>query len=333
MFQATDATPTAVRISEIAKLPAGEKHIAPRMAGASCIRSLKAKRSTTARPPVPRHRWPAAILPALEIGGRPESCVRQGPMSLDEERTQMVERHLAARGISDPQILDAFRTVRREDFISEELAEFAYRDVPLPIGDAQTISQPYIVAITIDALGLKGGERVLEIGTGSGYAAAVLSRMAKEVFTVERHRVARRPRRAERLARLGYRNVEVLLATALWVGPSTPPMTPSRSRRVAPRSLAPCSSSSRPGAGLVIPVGPDESSQTLVRVTGGRSETEFREEPLADVRFVPLIGEQGWPETEQVLRRARSGPTGAGQSPSSIREAAEPIDDIDTDVP
>ncbi len=140
-------------------------------------------------------------------------------MSLDEERDQMVERHLAARGISDPRILDAFRTVRREDFVPEELAEFAYRDVPLPIGDEQTISQPYIVAVTLDALGLKGGERVLEIGTGSGYAAAILSRVAKEVFSVERRESLATEARG-RLTRLGFRNVEVLHGdgTLGWAG-------------------------------------------------------------------------------------------------------------------
>ena len=248
-------------------------------------------------------------------------------MSLDEERALMVERHLAARGISDPRILDAFRTVRREDFIAEELAEFAYRDVPLPIGDEQTISQPYIVAVTLDALGLKGGERVLEIGTGSGYAAAVLSRIAKEVFTVERREALATEARG-RLARLGYRNVEVLHGdgTLGWAEHA-----PYDAIAVAaggpdvPRALL---AQLAPGGRVVIPVGPDESSQTLVRVTREGPE-EFRQEPIADVRFVPLIGEQGWPEAAQILRGSVT-PTRGHTIAKLIRETAEPIDDIDS---
>ena len=107
-------------------------------------------------------------------------------MDLTEARSRMVELQLARRGISDPRVLDAFRDVPREAFLPPNLAEFAYEDSPLPIGEGQTISQPYIVAVTVEALGLRGHERVLEIGTGSGYAAAILGRLAKEVFTVER---------------------------------------------------------------------------------------------------------------------------------------------------
>src|SRR4051812_3328192 len=100
---------------------------------------------------------------------------------LEPTRLRMVEAHLAQRGITTPRTLDAFRSVPRECFVPDELAEFAYEDAPLPIGEGQTISQPFIVATTVEALELHGGERVLEIGTGSGYAAAVLSRMAKDV--------------------------------------------------------------------------------------------------------------------------------------------------------
>jgi len=105
---------------------------------------------------------------------------------LQHRRMQMVETHLAARGISDPLVLQAFRDVPREAYVPKRLVEFAYADAPLPIGDEQTISQPYIVAVTVEALELRGGERVLEVGTGSGYAAAILSRIARDVYTVER---------------------------------------------------------------------------------------------------------------------------------------------------
>src|SRR5688572_18370905 len=130
-------------------------------------------------------------------------------MAFEEARAQMVEGHLVGRGISDPRVLEAFRSVPREAFVPPELAESAYRDMPLPIGENQTISQPYIVALTTEALRLRGNERVLDIGTGSGYAAAVLGRVAREVFTVERRETLVAEAR-ERLERLGYHNVHVL---------------------------------------------------------------------------------------------------------------------------
>src|SRR5688572_29618466 len=127
---------------------------------------------------------------------------------LDLLREAMVARQLRARGITSPLVLDAMRKVRREGYVPSYLGEFAYEDSPLPIEEEQTISQPYIVGFMIAALKLKGGERVLEIGTGSGYAAAVLSEVAGEVYTIERH--ARLARTAEeRLKRDGYRNVHV----------------------------------------------------------------------------------------------------------------------------
>jgi protein-L-isoaspartate(D-aspartate) O-methyltransferase len=128
----------------------------------------------------------------------------------DVQRPQatMIDAHLARRGITDPKVLDAFRSVLREDFVSQELSEFAYEDTPLPIGEGQTISQPYIVALTLQELGLRGGERVLEVGTGSGYAAAVLSRIASEVFTIERVPSLAESAK-ERLERLGFAHVHV----------------------------------------------------------------------------------------------------------------------------
>src|SRR5688572_8667620 len=120
-------------------------------------------------------------------------------------REQMTARQVAARGVRDPAVLAAMRRVPREAFLPPELEEFAYEDSPLPIAEAQTISQPYIVAYMAEALALRGGERVLEIGTGSGYAAAVLAEIAGSVYTIERHRsLADRAR--ELLAELGYEN-------------------------------------------------------------------------------------------------------------------------------
>ena len=124
------------------------------------------------------------------------------------ERERMVDRQIAARGVQDERVLQAMRDVPREAFVPEELVEFAYADAPLPIGEGQTISQPYIVALTAALAEVEPDDRVLDIGTGSGYAAAVLSRVAAQVFTIERHPDLAATAR-ERLARLGYDNVEV----------------------------------------------------------------------------------------------------------------------------
>jgi protein-L-isoaspartate(D-aspartate) O-methyltransferase len=129
---------------------------------------------------------------------------------LAAERERMVERQIAARGVSNAHVLAAMRQVPREAFVSPGFEEFAYEDSPLPIAEGQTISQPYIVALMIEAAEVKPGERVLEIGAGSGYAAAVLGRIAAQVYTIERHRALARNAK-DRLDRLGYRNVEVRL--------------------------------------------------------------------------------------------------------------------------
>src|SRR5882757_8045073 len=125
-------------------------------------------------------------------------------------RNHMVDVHVARRGVRDQRVLDAMRSVPREAFVEPGFEEFAYEDSPLPIAEGQTISQPYIVALMIEAAEVKPGERVLEIGAGSGYAAAVLGRIAAQVHTIERHRALARNAK-DRLDRLGYRNVEVRL--------------------------------------------------------------------------------------------------------------------------
>lgn len=215
-------------------------------------------------------------------------------MSLTEARSQMVNLQLAGRGISDERLLEAFRTVPREAFVRADLVEFAYRDSPLPIGEEQTISQPYIVAVTIEALGLKGHERVLEIGTGSGYAAAVLSRLVKDVFTVERSESLAINAR-ERLAQLAYSNVYVLQGDGTLGWSEHAPYDAIAVAAGGPQVPQALLAQLAPGGRMIIPVGPDQSSQTLMRVTRV-GPGDFREEPLTQVRFVPLIGEQGWPE-------------------------------------
>ena len=211
----------------------------------------------------------------------------------------MVDLQLARRGISDERVLAAFRAVPRESFVPGELAEFAYRDAPLPIGEDQTISQPYIVALTTQALRLRGDERVLEIGTGSGYGAAILSRIARKVFTVER-REALATEARKRLERLGYRNVEVLHGDGTLGWREHAPFDAIAVTAGAPQVPNALLEQLAPGGRLVIPVGPDETSQVLTRVIRVGSD-DLREEALAGVRFVPLIGEQGWPEEEPTV--------------------------------
>jgi protein-L-isoaspartate(D-aspartate) O-methyltransferase len=207
-------------------------------------------------------------------------------MTSHDARARMVDVHLAGRGISDRRVLAAFRAVPREAFIPRELAARAYDDAPLPIGEEQTISQPYIVALTIEALRLRGHEGVLEIGTGSGYAAAVLSRIVKQVFTVERIESLATAAR-DRLVRLGYHNVEVRHGDGARGWPEHAPyeaIAVAAASRQVPDALL---DELAPGGRLVIPLGPDETSQVLTRVT--RVGDDFRATPLVAVRFVPLI--------------------------------------------
>jgi len=247
-------------------------------------------------------------------------------MELAGARAEMVEQQLAGRGISDIRVLDAFRGVPREAFVPAELAEFAYQDAPLPIGEGQTISQPYIVALTIDALRLRGDERVLEIGTGCGYAAAVLSRLVAEVFTVERREPLATDAR-ERLARLGFHNVKVLHGDGTLGWPEHAPYDAIAVAAGGPEVPKALLAQLAPGGRLVIPVGP-EDMQVLTRVTREGAE-KFREESLTEVRFVPLIGEQGWPEEEPILRAPGKSSRNATVA-TLIRETAEPITDLES---
>ena len=211
---------------------------------------------------------------------------------LREVKERMVSEHLVARGIHDKAVLRAMREVPREAFLPPALAGLAYEDGPLPIESGQTISQPYIVAFMIEALELQGTEQVLEIGTGSGYAAAVLSRCAAGVFTVERIAGLAESARS-RLQELGFSNVTVQLGDGTLGWPEHAPYDAIVVTAGAPDLPAPLLSQLAVGGRLVIPVGPTQHLQTLVRVRR-EGEHEFRREELCPVRFVPLIGEQGW---------------------------------------
>jgi len=205
----------------------------------------------------------------------------------------MVSEQLLRRDIIDPPVLAAFGMVEREQFVPSELGPQAYDDAPLPIGSGQTISQPYVVAVTVQALQLRGHERVLEIGTGSGYAAAILGSLAREVETVERIEelaVAA----ADRLARLGFTNVHVHCGDGSLGWPPGAPYEAIAVAAGAPRPPRSLLDQLAIGGRLVLPHG-DADHQRLVRITK-RSPERLDEEDLGEVRFVPLLGAEGWPE-------------------------------------
>lgn len=213
-------------------------------------------------------------------------------MDFSSLRKQMVERHIAARGVRDELVLDAMRKVPRELFLPDNLREFAYEDAPLPIAGEQTISQPYIVAFMAEALMLSGGEKVLEIGAGSGYAAAVLSEITADVYTVERLGPLTE-HAATLLAELGYDNVHVLHGDGTKGWPEHAPYDAIVVAAGGPQVPDALKRQLKIGGRLVIPIGVDQRSQELVRVIRV-SKDEYRSEDIADVRFVPLIGEEGW---------------------------------------
>lgn len=205
-------------------------------------------------------------------------------------RHEMVNRQIAARGVCSEKVLDAMRTVPREAFVPAGLREFAYDDTPLPIGEGQTISQPYIVAFMIEALDLHGGEKVLEVGAGSGYAAAVLGQIAKTVDAIERIEVLAKSA-GKTIARLGYENIAVHHADGTGGWPERAPydaIVVAAGGRSIP---GPLKQQLGIGGRLVIPIGSDSQFQDLLRITRV-DERRFEVESLAAVRFVPLISDQ-----------------------------------------
>lgn len=211
---------------------------------------------------------------------------------LRTERAEMVERQLRGRGITEPEILNAFLEVPREAFVSPDYAHLAYGDHPLPIEAGQTISQPYIVALMIQAAGIKPGDKVLEVGSGSGYAAAIIGRISAQVVGIERQHdlveVARK-----RLERLGYGNVTIIEGDGTKGCAGEAPFN---------AILAAASGSHVPqawidqleeGGCIVTPIGQPGWVQQLVKVTKGPGGKLVREN-LGAVRFVPLVGEEGW---------------------------------------
>jgi protein-L-isoaspartate(D-aspartate) O-methyltransferase len=257
---------------------------------------------------------------------------------LARKRRRMVETQIAARGVRNTRVLEAMGMVPREAFVPEDLAEFAYEDGPLPIGAGQTISQPYIIGLMAELADPGPADKVLDVGTGSGYAAAVMSRMAARVYTIERN-----PELAEsaarRLEQLGYDNVEVRCGDgtlgwseaapfdAIVVGAGGPEV---------PRALR---EQLEIGGRLVIPVASDGAGQKLLLVRRTAAET-FEEEDCGAVAFVPLVGEQGWPDGGRELPTDRPEAPRAGARPMRhvglgnrapaglIATAAEPLPDL-----
>lgn len=263
---------------------------------------------------------------------KPKEAGAGAPKPFDLQRKEMVAHNIAARGVRDELVLEAMRKVPREQFLPEKMREFAYEDSPLPIAGSQTISQPYIVAFMVEALALKGGEKVLEIGAGSGYAAAVLSEIAANVYTVERlGQLAEQA--AARLADLGYDNVHVLHGDGTRGWPEHAPYDAIVVAAGGPQIPEALKQQLRIGGRLVIPVGTDQNAQELVRITRVARD-EYRSEDIADVRFVPLIGEQGWEAAQGTGRAAgrrtlRPVPFGEEALVRELADAAESFPSIE----
>ncbi|MEQ8232670.1 MAG: protein-L-isoaspartate(D-aspartate) O-methyltransferase [Gammaproteobacteria bacterium] len=209
-----------------------------------------------------------------------------------DAREHMVERQLAARGIRDRRVLEAMRTVPREAFVPGAQAGFAYDDAPLPIGEGQTISQPYVVAYMLEALGLVDEERVLDIGTGSGYNAALLAEMGCTVVSIERL-TALADQARERLRTLGYDDVQVVIGDGSAGWPEGAPWEAVVAAAGAPRVPARLREQLAVGGRLLLPVGAQRDVQALERITRKSAEV-YVTERLLDVRFVPLLGADGW---------------------------------------
>jgi protein-L-isoaspartate(D-aspartate) O-methyltransferase len=209
------------------------------------------------------------------------------------ERKRMVDDQLIWRGIHDQRVLDAMRSVPRHRFVPDEYRDMAYQDCPLPIGSGQTISQPYIVALMSERLSLKGDEKVLEIGTGSGYQAAILSKLASVVHTVER--VAPLAEQAQKvLTNLGYSNVTVHIEDGSKGFPEQAPYQAIIVTASAPQVPKPLLEQLEEGGCLVLPVGDRWGGQTLQ--LWERHGGEYEHKTILAVAFVPLRGEYGWKE-------------------------------------
>lgn len=219
-----------------------------------------------------------------------DPCMVKEPIKFERQRAEMVKKHIAPRGITDPLVLDAMRTVPRHLFVSEALMDQAYGDYPLPIGDQQTISQPYIVAEMTQALELKPDDRVLEIGTGSGYQAAVLAEIVFRVYTIERlHSLFVKTRQL--FDRLRYHNIVTRYSDGTIGWPDESPFDAIIITAGAPKIPPNLIDQLAMGGRMVLPVG-DQHSQDLIKIE--KDEDGLCQSNLGGCRFVKLVGEQGW---------------------------------------
>ena len=213
-------------------------------------------------------------------------------MNYEEQRTRMVEMQLASRGIADPRVLKSFTKVPRHKFVTASLSEDSYQDHPLPIGCGQTISQPYMVALMTECLRLKGRERVLEIGTGSGYQAAILAEICEEVYTLERDELLLKKAR-EVLDSEGYKNIKFAHGDGTKGWEEESPFDAIIVTAAAPNVPESLKRQLIDGGRLVIPVGARYGQ--MLQVIERRGD-EFLEKNICGCVFVPLVGEEGWKE-------------------------------------
>lgn len=218
-------------------------------------------------------------------------------LDFEAMRDRMVDEQLIPRGIQDKRVLAAFRKVPRHEFIQEESRESAYNDYPLPIGDGQTISQPYMVALMTECLNLKGPERVLEIGTGSGYQMAILAELAKEVYSVERFQgLADSSRNA--LDKLGYTNCKIKVGDGTLGWQEYAPYDGILVTAGAPGIPESLTRQLKEGARLVIPIGSGFGQVlTIVEKKGSSIKTQ----EVCGCVFVPLVGKEGWPNLRKQI--------------------------------
>jgi protein-L-isoaspartate(D-aspartate) O-methyltransferase len=245
-----------------------------------------------------------------------------------DKRQRMVEEQLVARGVVDRAVLDAMEAVPREMFVPPAAVKFAYEDAPFPIEEGQTISQPYVVALMAAALTLTPRDRVLEIGAGSGYAAAVLSQIAAEVYAVERH-AALAELASRRMKDLGYHNVHIFHGDGTLGWPAHAPYDAIVVAAGGPSVPDALRAQLVLGGRLVIPVGATPRAQELVRVTR-ISQNEYRQEELGGVQFVPLIGSQGWTDWNPATGIGRARDRRGAPIVALLRETAEHLEDIES---
>jgi protein-L-isoaspartate(D-aspartate) O-methyltransferase len=249
-------------------------------------------------------------------------------LDLSHARARMVDVQIARRGLRDRHVLEAMRRVPREAFVEPGFEEFAYEDGPLPIAEGQTISQPYIIALMIESAEMKPGTSVLEVGAGSGYAAAVMSQIADRVYAIERHPSLGEAAR-ERFKTLGYDNIDLRVGDGTNGWPEAAPFDAILVAAGGPEVPQALKEQLAIGGRLVIPVGEQERHQTLLKVTR-KGEADYEEEDLGAVAFVPLIGEQGWAEDGRRSATHHVPGQSRGQAlPEMIVEAAEPLPDLD----